>query len=258
MTTATNRKRSKWLCLSPSLGQSIGRLFCLPYAGGGAAAYYPWIGRIPPGIDLVRILLPGRETRLREPLFSRLEPLVATLVEELIPWIERPFAVYGHSIGTLLAFELVRELRRRYKVLPTHLFVSGYRAPHLPPFEAPISHLPDADFIGRVRQYGGIPDPVAKNQELMEIFLPILRADFEISETYVYREESPLECPISAFGGLADPKITCDKINAWSLHTSMLFSSHLFPGGHFFIQDSEPLVLERINHELMESLLTRS
>ena len=181
-------------------------MFCLPFAGGGASAYYRWPSRILAGIEVARVHLPGRETRLREPLFNRLESLVDTLVEELIPWIDGPFALYGHSMGALLAFELARGLRRRHKLLPVHLFVSGYRAPQLPPAELPFSHLPDAEFIDRVRQYGGVPDLVAQNEELMEIFLPILRADFAMTETYVYQRGIALRMPAHCIRGAFRPE----------------------------------------------------
>jgi medium-chain acyl-[acyl-carrier-protein] hydrolase len=248
---------SPWVSIKPSNGRSLGRLFCLPFAGGGAAAYHRWIGRILAGIDVARVNLPGRETRLEEPLFTHLPSLVDTLVEELVLLIDRPFAIYGHSMGALLAFELARELRRRHRMLPVHLFVSGCQAPQLFPSEPPFSHLPGPDFIDRVRQYGGVPDLVAQNEELMDIFLPILKADFKMMETYVFREEPPLECPLTAFGGLSDPKFDHDKIIAWDIHTSIRFSAQFFPGGHFFLHDSEPLVLNQINLQLSELLLTR-
>ncbi len=244
---------SKWVTIVPSRGGGLGRLFCLPFAGSGAAAYYPWTYRILPDIELVRVNLPGREALLREAPFNRIESLVNTLVEELVIWMDRPFAIYGHSMGALIAFELARELRRRHYPLPSHLFVSGYRAPHLPPSEPPFSHLPDAQFIDRVRQYGGVSDLVAQNEELMEIFLPTLRADFEMTETYVYKEETPMECPLTAFGGLSDPKVTRERIVAWKMHSSTYFKAHFFPGGHFFIQNSESLVLNKINLQLTES-----
>ncbi len=141
---------SLWVSISQSNGRSLGRLFCLPFAGGGATAYHRWIGGILAGIDVARVKLPGRENRLGEPLFTDLPSLVDTLVEELILWLEeRPFALYGHSMGALLAFELAREIRRRHRMLPVHLFVSGCQAPQLLPSEPPCSHLPDADFIDR-------------------------------------------------------------------------------------------------------------
>jgi len=217
-------------------------------------AYYHWPARIMASIEVARVHLPGRETRLREPLFRRLSLLVDTLVEELGSWIDGPFALFGHSMGALLAFELARGLRRRHNLSPLHIIVSGYRAPHLPPSEPPLSRLSDSDFISRIRQYGGVPDLIAQNEEIMEIFLPILRADFEMADTYVYKEEPPLECPLTAFGGLSDLKFGREKIVAWNIHTSGRFSTHFFPGGHFFLQESEPLVLDQINFQLNESL----
>ena len=218
-------------------------------------AYYRWPSRILTGVEVARVHLPGREGRLREPLFKSLAMLADTLVKELIPWIDGPFMLYGHSMGALLAFELARGLRRRYSLLPVHLFVSGYRAPQLPPSEPPFSHLPDAEFIDRVRQYGGLPDLIAQSEELMEIFLPILRADFEMTETYVYKEESPLQCPVTVFGGLSDPKSSRERILAWRVHTSMGFNAHFLPGGHFFLFDEETLFLDQINLQLKESFL---
>jgi medium-chain acyl-[acyl-carrier-protein] hydrolase len=255
MKPETKHTKSSWVSISPSRGHSLGRLFCLPFAGGGASAYYRWTTRLSAGIEVARVHLPGRETRLREPLFNRLKPLVDNLVEELLPWIDGPFALFGHSMGALLVFELARGLRR-HGLLPIHLFVSGYRAPQLPSSQLPFSHLPDAEFIDSVRRYGGLPDLVAQNEELLEIFLPILRADFAMTETYIYQEESPLECPLTAFGGLSDPKVDHEKILAWNIHTSLRFNTHFFPGGHFFLHDSESLVLNQINHHLNEALLS--
>jgi medium-chain acyl-[acyl-carrier-protein] hydrolase len=257
MNTSNKRMVQPWVSISPARGRRIGRLFCLPFAGGGASAYYRWPSHVSDGIEVARVHLPGRETRLREPLFNRLASLVDVLVEELAHWIDGPFVLFGHSMGALLAFELARGLRRRHGLIPLHLFASGFRAPQLPPSESPFSHLPDAEFIESVRRYGGLPDLVAQNEELLEIFLPILRADFAMTETYVYQEEPPLECPVTAFGGLSDPKVGPEKIFAWNVHTSVRFNPHFFPGGHFFVHDSEPLVLAQINHQLNGALLNR-
>jgi medium-chain acyl-[acyl-carrier-protein] hydrolase len=257
MIPETKPMKSPWVSISPSRSNKLGQMFCFPFAGGGASAYYRWPNRILAGVEVVRVHLPGRETRLREPLFDRLKLLVNALVEELVPYIDGPFTMFGHSMGALLAFELARGLRRRHGLLPSHLFVSGYRAPHLPPSESPFSHLPDKEFVERVRLFGGLPELIAQNEELMDIFLPILRADFKMTETYTYEEELPLKCPLTAFGGLTDPKMNHEKILAWSMHTSAQFNTHFFPGGHFFLHDSEPLLLDRLNHQLTETFSNR-
>ena len=250
MTSKVFRTVSPWLSISSSHGPNLHRLFCLPFAGGGAMAFYRWPALIAAGTEVARVHLPGREARLGVPLFRRLLPLVDALVGELISWIDGPFSLFGHSMGALLVFELAKELRRRHNLLPGHLFVSGYRAPQLLPSDSPFSQLSDTDFLSRILQYGGVPDVVAQNEEMMEIFLPILRADFEMTEGYVYEEGPPLECPLTAFGGLSDSKFDREKIMAWEVQTSGVFRAHFFPGGHFFIQDSEPWVLNQINLEL--------
>ena len=132
MKSVQKETRSPWVSLSPSGGPRLARMFCFPFAGGGATAYHRWSKRVLVGIEVARIQLPGREARLREPLYTRLDSLVDTLAEELIPWVDGPFVLYGHSMGALLAFELARKLRKGYRLLPEHLFVGGYRGPHLP------------------------------------------------------------------------------------------------------------------------------
>lgn len=251
------KAKSKWMLVSHTREPAIGRLLCIPFAGGGAAAYHPWVNGVLPGVELIRIRLPGRESRLREPLIDEFDAIIGLLVQELIPWLDLPFFLYGHSMGALLAFELARELRRTRGILPARLFVGGFRAPHLPPPDSPFSHLPTPAFLDRVLQYGGIPSLILNEPELMDIFVPILRADFRIIESYVYKEEPPLECPITAFGGMSDPKVTKDRIDAWRIQTAAGFDSHFFNGGHFFLQDSSAHVIERLNAHLAGSILSR-
>lgn len=245
-----------WVTVNSSGWRSKGRLFCLPYAGGGAAAYYSWKSAILHDIDLVQVHLPGREARLREPFQNSIASLIDALVEKLIVWMDLPFAIYGHSMGALIAFELVRALRKHNHVLPYHLFVTGFRAPQLPPRER-ITGLPDEKFIQRLLEYGGIPDMIVKNLELMEIFLPIFRADFELIDNYVYRPEEPLDCPLTAFGGENDPKIFHEEIEAWREQTTCDFNCHILPGGHFFINESKPQLLKLLRHNLDKTFYMR-
>jgi medium-chain acyl-[acyl-carrier-protein] hydrolase len=243
---------SVWVTVTSSRGISKGRLFCLPYAGGGAVAYHLWKDRISEHYDLVQIHLPGRESRLREPPATRVNGLVPKLARELIPWMDRPFAIFGHSMGALIGYELARELRSVHGMQPDHMFVSGFRAPHLPAREK-LMDLPDAQFIQRLRAYGGIPEIIIQNPELMEIFLPILRADFQVLDTYTYQPAEPLNCPLTAFGGNRDPNISSDEVEAWHTQTSDEFACRFLPGGHFFINESRDSLLDCICDALNRS-----
>jgi surfactin synthase thioesterase subunit len=240
---------SQWVSIVPSRGPGRMRLFCLPFAGGGAVFYHARKNFLPPDVELARIKLPGREARLREKAFTDMGALIAELTEVLTPWLDRPYVLFGHSMGALIAFELSRALRARHRLLPLHLFVSGFWAPHLQRPER-LTGLPDAQFIARLREYGGIPELVLRNPELMEIFLPIFRSDFEMIDSYTYRPADPLDCPLTAFGGESDPKIPLDRISAWHVHTSRGFKCHFLPGGHFFINESQSRLLELLWEDL--------
>jgi medium-chain acyl-[acyl-carrier-protein] hydrolase len=238
---------NSWVSIPQPNSKSKIRLFCFPYAGGGATAFYAWGKQLPIEIELCKVLLPGRETRLKEPLFTDLAALVTALANGLLPYLDRPFALFGHSMGALVAFELSRHLGHREHKLPDHLFISGHRAPHLPDSLPPLRNLSDNEFIRQLRHYGGTPEAVFQDRELLDIFMPILRADFTILETYQHNFGSPLNCPITAFGGLCDPIANCIEIEAWREHTTKQFCSHFFSGGHFFISQHQSALLRHIS-----------
>lgn len=227
------------------------RLFCFPYAGGSAAVYRGWPNALPPEIEVCAVRLPGREARLAEPSFTRADDLVPAVAEALEPLLDLPYALFGHSMGAVAAFELARELRRRGRALPVKLLLSGARAPERPNPDPPLSHLSDEDFLAEVhRRYDAIPGAVLENPELLQLLLPCLRADFAVFESYSYREEPPLDCPIAAYGGLDDPRVSGDDVTAWSRHTTGPFSVRMFPGDHFFIHGAEPAVQRAVSEEL--------
>lgn len=225
------------------------RLFCFPYAGGGASAYLSWARELPPSVELCAIKLPGREARLGEPPFERLTPLVQAAATALSPWLTRPFALFGHSLGALVSFELTRELRRRGARSPQHLFVSARGAPHLPSAD-PLHALPDPALVERIRSMGGTPEEVLREPDLMGLFLPIVRADAAVNELEPFIAEAPLACPITAFGGLDDARARRNEIEAWREHTRAAFRVEMFPGGHFFLRSAQDLFLRSLSTAL--------
>jgi surfactin synthase thioesterase subunit len=228
-------------------------VFCFPYAGGGASAFRGWARELPADVEVLAIRAPGRESRIAETPFARLEPLVSALTEVLLPHLDIPFVFFGHSLGALVCFEVARELRRRSAPGAVRLIVSGRQAPHVPDPDPPVHHLPDREFLIAVREFNGTPDEVVQHAELLELLLPVLRADIAINETYEYRSEPPLDCPISAFGGLQDEKSPRESIAAWRKQTSSAFSLRMFPGDHFFIHTARRSVLEAISQDLLQS-----
>jgi medium-chain acyl-[acyl-carrier-protein] hydrolase len=231
-----------WVTCPTPRPQARMRLFCLPFAGGGATVYRPWAKSVPPEVELCPVQLPGRESRFREPPFTQAAPLAAALATAIAPWLTLPFALFGHSLGAMVSFELTRELRRRGAPAPVHLLVSARRAPHIPTPD-PMHHLPEAQFIERLRGMEGTPEAVLKEPELLALFLPILRADLSVNDTYIADAGAPLDIPISVFGGTEDPRASPDELDAWRQHTTSDFSLQIFPGGHFYFKnDPEPLL----------------
>jgi medium-chain acyl-[acyl-carrier-protein] hydrolase len=213
-----------------------------------------WPDDLPPDIEVCPVQLPGRESRLKEPPFTRLKHLVQTLVPLLCPYLSIPFAFFGHSMGALISFELARQLRRRSGLSPVHLFVSGRPAPPIPAPDPPIHELPESAFVEELRRLNGTPESVLQNPELMQLVLPILRADFALSETFVYSTEDPLDCPISAFGGLQDGEVSHNDLAAWREQTHSSFTLRIFPGNHFFLQSARALILSAVSQELTRHL----
>lgn len=232
-------------------------LFCLPYAGGGASLFRTWSAALPSEVAVHAVQLPGREERLSESPYTRMAPLTDDLAEALLPYLAQPFAIFGHSLGALVAYEATRTLRRRYSKLPLQLFVSACRAPRLHAEDSPIHALPEAEFVNEIRALSGTPPEVFASNELMQIMVPLLRADFELFETYSYREEEPIACPIIGLGGLRDPEVSSENIAAWREHTHGPFRLHMFPGDHFFLQSARPKLLGVLSDHLNGLLATQ-
>jgi medium-chain acyl-[acyl-carrier-protein] hydrolase len=190
---------------------------------------------------------------LSDPPFTQASQLVNVLGEELQPYFDMPFAFFGHSMGALIAFELARKLRRSRGPMPVRLFLSGRRAPHLPPARPPIYHLPEAEFRQEVRLLQGTPEEVLSNEELMQILLPVLRADFSVCETYVYSAEEPLDLPLSVFGSDNDPEVNRDELEAWRSQTTGAVSLRIFEGNHFFLHPMQSALIKAIAEDILTS-----
>lgn len=241
-----------WLLSCPAPQDKL-RLFCLPYAGGGASIYREWAKFLPADVGVYPIQLPGRENRITEPPLYAMSELIAAVSQAIVPYLERPFVFFGHSLGARMAFELARHLRRRWNIRPCRLIVAGSRAPHLAE-PKPLHQLPDAEFIQELRRFSGTPETILQNRELMDLFMPVLRADFTVDETYVYSAESPLACPISAFGGTEDLEASREEMEAWAGHTCGVFTVELVRGNHFFLQTGRELLLRSVSQILLQHL----
>jgi medium-chain acyl-[acyl-carrier-protein] hydrolase len=226
------------------------RLFCFPYAGGGASAFRAWPTHLGVGIEVCAVQLPGRETRIREAPFDRLSALTPVLAEGLLPHLRPPFAFFGHSMGALIAFEVARWLRANGAPQPGALLVAGHAAPHLESPRPKLHRLPDAEFISELRRYRGTPEVVLQSRELLDIFLPTLRADFALFETYRHEQGAPLSYTISAFGGRFDGEVGVYELEAWREHTSAAFRVRYFPGDHFFVHTAQAELLRAVSEEL--------
>jgi medium-chain acyl-[acyl-carrier-protein] hydrolase len=242
--------KSSWFYVPRPVENPRLRLFCFPFAGGTAQLFREWPKGFPSDIEICAVQLPGRGARFHESNVRRMEPLLDLLTEAFKQHIERPFAFFGHSLGALVAFELTRRLRREHLALPQQLFLSGRRGPQLPHKEI-LHTLPDASFIATLNaRYGGIPDVVLREPELLAIFLPALRADFEVFETWPYTPDLPLEMPITVLGGLSDAVTPRAELELWKEQTVGSFSSHLFAGGHFFFQSTQVELFKRLREAL--------
>jgi medium-chain acyl-[acyl-carrier-protein] hydrolase len=244
--------QKSWLAHARISADAGVRLFCVPYAGGAAMIYRHWQERLPTYIDVCPVQLPGRGTRLHEPAFTNIKPLVKAAAEGLVPYMDKPFAFFGHSMGALIAFELSRLLRKEYGLAPLQLFVSGRSAPQLPLTESPFHNLPEDEFIEALRRLNGTPHEALEHDELMQFMLPMLRADFTVCETYAYSDDAPLDCPITAFGGVEDKEVPRERLESWVTQTSDSFLLRMFPGDHFFLNTARPTLLLVLARELQQ------
>jgi medium-chain acyl-[acyl-carrier-protein] hydrolase len=235
------------------------RLFCLPCAGGGASTFRAWRADLPASIDLCPVQLPGREGRLHEHPFTAMEPLIAALADSIEPHLGTPYALFGHSMGALIAFELARELRRRGAPDAVRLFVAGFASPDSPRTSDPSRdrhRLTDRDLIAELRTFGGTPARLLNDPDVMRHVLPILRADFSVIETYRRRDEAPLDIPIAGLAGADDREAPQAAMTGWGRQSSAGFRLTVFPGDHFFVHAPtvRQAVIDAIARDLIQAL----
>lgn len=250
-------EKPQWIVNHKPNDQAPFRMLCIPNSGGGTAMFYDWIGKLD-NVEICALALPGRERRIMEPAVDSMSELMDILVPEMESLTDKPLFLFGHSMGALIAYELAHQL----PVSPLHLFVSGYRSPEIKNNNRVLHNLDDNEFVKELRGYGGTPDEVLQHRETMSLLLPMLRADFKLHETYVFRNRGPLNIPVSAFAGASDRIVPPADMALWRNKTVAAFEFHTLSGEHFFIQDSQQelfsLIQARVNDHLYETILAQS
>jgi surfactin synthase thioesterase subunit len=228
------------------------RLFCFPHAGGSASYFFPVSKAMAPTVEVMAIQYPGRQERRSEPCLGTIDELVAGVVPELEAWLDRPIALFGHSMGAVIAFEVARVLEQRHGMEPLGLFVSGRRAPSCHRDET--VHLGgDRRLLRTVAALNGTQSQVLEDDEMLQMILPALRADYRAIETYRWNGGPPLACPIWVFVGDDDPATTEDEALAWSAHTTGECALNQFPGGHFYLNEQAGEVIAAITRRIVEA-----
>lgn len=240
-----------WLAKSPPAPDARIRLFCFPYAGGSATTFRAWPAALSPAVEVRAVQLPGRGPRMLEPPFTDVHALVEAFLPVMARYLDKPFAFFGHSMGGAIAFELSRRLRRACGVEPRHLFISARRAPHLELKGPVIYNLPEPEFREELRQLGGTPAEVLEHPELMQMLVPLLRADISVSQTYRCDTRHSLTCPLTIFGGMRDEYDEHEGLAAWREHTLGPFDLKMFEGDHFFINTAQRSILDAIETALL-------
>lgn len=238
----------RWVDDAESHGEV--RLFCFPHAGGGGAFFRQWRKQAAPEIAVTPVVLPGRESRWSERAFVRMEQLIEPLCDAVAPHLDRPFALFGHSIGAVVAYEVARRCRES----PLLLFVSARRAPHLPARRPPIHDLPREQFLAELGRLNGTDASLLRESALLEALLPGLRADFELNDTYVPSSITPLAMPISAFAGDRDPLVNVDEMRRWGELTTREFGLRVFEGDHFYLTGGRVELLDAIRRDIARAM----
>ncbi|MFF1379619.1 thioesterase II family protein [Streptomyces sp. NPDC058308] len=251
-TTANARtvENSPWIRRYNPADTARARLLCLPHAGGSASFYLPFSRSLAPDVDVLTVQYPGRQDRRHEPCVDSIAGLADALVDEVLPWADRPLAVFGHSMGAMVAFELARRLEQR-GTQPLVVFASGRRAPSRRREDSSPVHLRDEKgLIAELRALSGTDARVFEDEDLLRMALPAIRSDYKAAETYRYVPGPPLAAPVRAHVGVDDPKATLDEVRSWATHTAGGFEMDTHPGGHFYLTDQMPDVAAAVSRQI--------
>ncbi|MFF2886148.1 thioesterase II family protein [Paenibacillus sp. NPDC057967] len=245
------RTDSPWLHIPKPNPSARLRLVCFPYAGGSATIYREWPAALSPEIEVVAIQLPGRGNRFMDKPNGDLDAIIEPMLGVLIPYLEdKPFVLFGHSMGAMLAYESAKRLESGLPGSLKHVFVSAFRSVQLPRTDEGRYLLSDTGLKEELRRLNGTPEALLQNDELMELYLPTIRADMQLCDTYTYEASPPLACGLTAFGGVADSGIPQEDLQAWESQTAEDFELHMLPGGHFFIHSDSPQLLQLLSGKL--------
>jgi medium-chain acyl-[acyl-carrier-protein] hydrolase len=224
--------------------------FCFPYAGGHPHVFRSWHLQLPAHVEVRSMQLPGRARLTHRQPFRRMADLTAAIGPAIAQAVRGPFALFGHSLGAIVAFEIARWLRANHGVEPALLAVAGHRAPHLPNPDPPLHVMNDDDLVAAIARLNGATPEALRSPEVVRFMLPLLRADFELAETYQCADDRPLSAPIVAFGGTTDDETADGRLEAWRAQTDGVCSFHWVPGDHFFIRSNERSLLGLLDREL--------
>lgn len=246
--------KNNWFVIpKPNINADL-KLICFPYAGGSTSIFMSWVKAIPANVELIIIQAPGRGARMGEPAYTDMQTLITDLIKFIPNVLNKPYILFGHSLGSRIAFELMDQLKTLNYPLPQHFIASGSRGPHHKCMNSPIYSLPNNEFIEQLKHINGTPKTVLENKELMALFIPLLKADFEIADRYYYTGDARFNCPISVFGGENDNDICLSELNSWGDFFKTTPDVHLLPGDHFFIDSHSEFIQQKI-YDIIQNCL---